>query len=487
MKRGLRTLLAIGVFSFIFLTIGFCADTTTSGKTKFLETKSVDKLKVLVIPIDNKIITPAFANFFSVQMQSAVGYDAIVILIDTPGGFLTACEDMVKKILDCPIPVIAYIYPKGAKAGSAGVFISLACDFIAMSPNTRIGAAHPILAGVEDDSDFAFAQEHNDLENALNETDVKKISSEPIVLPELPEGLSIIEDSDKILSDKILNDTLAFFRSYVKEKRKDIDIKAAEDLVIKSMSLIEEEALQKHIVDAISPDLQDVLDKAAVSGVIPKFKDYQLTRKKMGQLQTFMYYITNPYLLYVLSSLSVILLIFEFTHPGFGVPGIIGLLGLGVCMYGYGMLPVNYLGLFLMILGIIFFILEAFTPGVGILAAGGGVAFLWGSLILWNTPGSMYHLPKDLVVSIAVFLGISIAGIIYLAMRIKYKRSAVGADAMIGKVAEVIEDVSTDAGRVFIMGEYWNAVGNEGVIPKGSKVLVDDVRGLVLVVKKRGE
>ncbi len=430
-----------------------------------LEAVKKDKVSFLIIPIDNKIITPALANFFGRVFKKSSRYDGVIILIDTPGGFLSACEDIVKIILSSNVPTIAYVSPRGAKAGSAGVFIALACDFVAMAPNTRIGAAHPILAKKNEASDLAFAEENEKKEEEKGQ-DEKRTQKQ-------------------ILSEKVINDILAFFRSYVEEKRKDIDLELAEELITKSKSLTEKEALDAHIIDAICDDINEVIDLAAERGVIPRFKKKSLDYAQFSSMETLMYYITSPYLLYLLSSISVILLLFEFTHPGFGVPGIVGLLGIGICMYGYGMLPVNYLGLFLIVLGIIFCVMEAFTPGIGLLAISGVGSLLWGSLILWKAPGSMYVLPLSSVIPIIVVLVLFIFGIIALAVRIKRKKSVVGTEAMIGKVAEVIEPVDEESGKVFIMGEYWNARSSSGRIEKGRKAVVEKVDGLVLVVSER--
>ncbi len=444
--------------------------------------------KVLVLSIDNKIITPAVTNYFQKSIESEKA-DAVLILIDTPGGFLEACQEMVKTILSADIPTLAYVYPKGARAGSAGVFISLACDFVAMAPNTRIGAAHPIMASAAGMDGLAFAEE-NKAQGSLPANEETKAASEK----EGKEGIAreekavdkIIETSQEgILSEKVINDVLAFFRSYVTKKRPGIDIGFAETLITKSRSLTEEEALNHKIIDVVCEDIDCVIRSAKDKGVLDGEQEYRVVYRNMLPVDVFMYYVTNPYVLYLLSSISLILLVFEFTHPGFGLPGIVGLVGVGICMYGYGVLPVNYFGLFLLVLGVLFFVIEAFTPGIGVLAGAGIVSFIWGSLILWATPGSMFSIPLPLILSIGVLLGLMLFGLVSLVIFIKTRRPLSGSDAMIGRKAKVVEEVGPKGGKVFINGEYWDAICSQGVIPKGEEVVVEGVEGLVLKVRGR--
>lgn len=453
----------------------------------FSSRANTEERNLLVLSIDNKIITPALSNYFQKSIESGKA-DALLILIDTPGGFLEACQEMVKTILSADIPTLAYVYPKGARAGSAGVFISLACDFVAMAPNTRIGAAHPIMASNAKIDDLAFAGENKGQEtlpaNKETEQGYEK-GNEDITKEERGMYNRIESSQEEILSEKVINDVLAFFRSYVTKKRPGIDIGFAETLITKSSSLTEEEALKHHIIDVVCEDIDCVIRSAQDRGILESEQKYRVVYKKMQPVDVFMYYVTNPYVLYLLSSLSLVLLLFEFTHPGFGLPGIVGLVGVGICMYGYGVLPVNYFGLFLLVLGVLFFIIEAFTPGIGLLAGAGIISFIWGSLILWATPGSMFSIPISLILSIGVLLGLMLFGLVSLVIFVKTKRPLLGSSAMIGKKAKVVEDVGPDGGRVFINGEYWDAVSSQGVIPRGKEVLVEGVEGLVLKVKGR--
>ncbi len=413
--------------------------------------------KWYVADIRSRIINQTVKEYISSVIEGSnedASVSGTIILIDTPGGFLAATQGIVKDILNSKKPVLGYIYPRGADAGSAGMYIMEACDVVAMAPSTRIGAAHPVfmlggLSGGKAGKDIG-----------VNE--VKKPAS--------------------IMEEKVLNDTLAFFRSYVKEKRKDVDMSLAEALVTKSKSLTEEQALKAHIIDVICGDMECVVKYAREKGIVGYSKRIEFETISFKPLQELMYYISHPFLLYILSSVSVLLLIFEFTHPGFGAPGIVGLLGLGISMYGYGILPTNYFGLVLLGLGILFIVIELFTPAFGLLAISGAGAIVWGSLLLWNTSDSLYSMPIGAVISAITVIFLFVFGLLASAVKLRLSRPVTGKDAMEGGIAEVVEDVNEKGGKVFYRGEYWNAISREK-IKKGEKAKIEKVNGLLLVVK----
>ncbi len=438
---GIRWKSVFSVFAF-FLSISWSLFGSESGSQvlrPFLSTANY-----LVVEIDDKVISPPLVSLVQEEMKHAEDYQGVIFLIDTPGGFLESCRNIVKEILSSPVPTLAFVYPKGARAGSAGALLALACDFVAMAPSTHIGAAHPVMLGGED-------------------------------------------EKESPLQDKIVNDTVAFFLSYVRNKHPNVDEEVAKELITKSRALTEEEALKYGIIDAICTDVRELIAVAEEKGIIPPSNRVNIVYKRLEGMDLLMYYLTHPYVLYVLYSLSLLLILFELTHPGFGVPGVVGLIGLGLCLYGYGLLPVNYFGLFLILLGVVFFFGEVLTPGFGILALAGTISFVWGGLILWNKEGSFFSLPKSWIVLPGLLLGAIGTGIVYLALRIRRMRSKVGAESLVGQVGEVVEEVSPSGGKVFADGTYWSARSeDEGVIPVGRKVEVVRVEGLTLVVKERG-
>ena len=431
-----------------------------------------------IVPIDDKIISPPLAEFLEKTISKAESSNcsAIVFLIDTPGGFLPSTEKIIKAILGTNIPTIAYVYPRGARAGSAGVFISFACDMVVMAPNTRIGAAHPVMFGEirKNEKSIAYAEEKK--KPGLDENKEKDRTQS-----ENKKGWN----DKEIIQEKVLNDVLAMFRSYISEKHPKANLNICEDLIKKSKSLTEVDALGAGIIDGICENLYSVIELAKQKGLLSKNKKYYLHFVKFSGMDLFMYYLTNPYLLYVLSSISVLLLLFEFTHPGFGLPGIVGLVGLAVVMYGYGLLPVNYLGVWLSMLGILFCVGEVFSPGFGLLAGAGIVLIIWGTLLAWSGPQSLFHFGLSFLIPMAILFSAGVIAVVSLALTIKRKPSLMGQNAMIGKIGEVIEDVSSEKGKVFILGEYWNARTEGQIIPKGNKVEVIGVDGLTVMVKER--
>ncbi len=435
-----------------------------------------DVSRYLVVPIQDKIISPPLAEFVVRQIEIGQDYDGIVFLIDTPGGFLQATQKIVEAILSSKAPTVAYIYPKGSRAGSAGVFISFACDMVVMAPHTRIGAAHPVMFGFKGDGhkgDEAYAEERS--VSALDGGDRKKIDA--------------VNDSSwsdtRVMQEKVLNDVLAMFRSYLKDKHPNVDETICESLIKKSRSLTDKEAWQAHLIDGICSGIDEVLALGEKKGIFPTAERRKIVWARMDGMDLFMYYLMNPYLLYVLSSVSIILLLFEITHPGFGLPGIIGLVGLGLVMYGYGFLPVNYLGVLLTGLGILFCVAEVFVPGFGLLVGSGIVLMLWGAVLMWRSPASLFRFDMGYLLPVVLFVGGAVVGIVTLAVKIKRKPAITGASGMVGKIGKAVEDVTPKGGKVFCMGEYWDAYSEGDRIEKGSEIEVVRVDGLRLVVRER--
>ncbi len=432
----------------------------------------------LVIPIQDKIISPPLAEFVERQVQSGQGYSGIIFLIDTPGGFLSSTEKIVKAILGSNVPTVAFIYPKGAKAGSAGVFIAFACDMVVMAPSTRIGAAHPVI--------FNFGWKSRDKRRSFYNKDRLSKAKGWRGADDKEENLRFWND-EEIVQEKVLNDVLAMFRSYLRVKHPNASVEMCEDLVRRSRSFTDAEAMENHLVDGVCNDLDEVISLAEKKGLFVKRKGRKLVWARMKGMDLFMYYLTNPYLLYLLSSMSILLLLFEITHPGFGIPGIMGLVGLGLVSYGYGFLPVNFLGLFLFALGVAFCIAEPFVAGFGLLIGSGILLMIWGSVLMWKHPDSLFRFEIRYIIPFIFVFSASIVAIIWLALKIKRQPPLTGISSMIGRVADVVEDVSPMGGKVFCMGEYWNARTKEGKVERGKRVEVIGVEGLELIVKERRE
>ncbi|MEJ2697924.1 MAG: nodulation protein NfeD [Candidatus Sulfobium sp.] len=309
---------------------------------------SVANNKVLVIKVSG-VINPVSAEFIGRSLAEANEQrdDALVIELDTPGGLDTSMRSIVKGIIGSLTPVIVYVAPSGARAASAGVFITLAADVAAMAPGTNIGAAHPVTTG-------------------------GKLS--------------------KTMEKKVVNDAAAYIKSLA--ERNGRNAQWAEEAVRKSVSLAAGDALKEHVVDIVSPDLNSLLKsvngwrvKTGKGEVVLKTADAAVVRKEMGWRYKILAFISDPSVAYILMLLGFYGLFFEFTNPGSIFPGVSGAIFLILAFYSFQTLPVNYAGLLLIILGLVLFILEIKIVSHGILTIGGIISIRSGSRIVPSGAG----------------------------------------------------------------------------------------------------
>ena len=307
---------------------------------------------MLVITV-NGVINPASAEYIgkSIKRANEQKAEAVVIELDTPGGLDTSMRDIVKNIIGSEVPVIVYVSPSGARAASAGVFITLAAHVAAMSPGTNIGSAHPVGVG---------------------------------------------EKMDKVMSEKVTNDAAAYIKSLAEKTGR--NAKWAEDAVRKSVSATEEEALKLKIIDFVSDDLNVLLStidgkkvKTVAGERILKTAHVNVVREEMSLRHKILNVITDPNVAYMLMLLGFYGLFFELTNPGAIFPGVMGGICLILAFYAFQTLPVNYAGLLLIILAIILFILEIKIISHGVLTIGGVIAMLLGSLMLFESPGPFHE------------------------------------------------------------------------------------------------
>jgi membrane-bound serine protease (ClpP class) len=369
--------------------------------------------------------------------------ECIIIKMDTPGGLASATHNIVKKILNAKVPVVTFIAPKGARAASAGVFIALASDIIAMAPMTHIGAAHPVAIG----------------------------------------GAK----QDKAITDKITNDLVASVKSIAKKKGRNAEW--AESAVRESASITEEEALRLKVIDLISEDVKDLLKKLDKKVVKKHKKEFTLHTKdvvpeiiRMNFRERFLHAIADPNVAYVLLMLGIYGLIYEFASPGVGI----GAVGGGICLilafFGLQNLPINMAGLLLIILGIILLILEVLTASHGILAIGGLTSLAIGSFMLIDSPTPFMTISWKLIISVVVFTGLFFIFGIGAAIAAHRKKVTTGRESVIGTIGVVKKKLDPE-GIVFLQGENWSAYTTEGVIEEGEKVKVIDMDRMKLIVK----
>jgi len=391
-------------------------------------------------------INPATADFIHESLGTAErnGAAALVIQLDTPGGLLDSTKLIVKDLLGAPLPVIVYIAPSGAGAASAGVFVTMAAHLAAMAPGTNIGAAHPVGG----------------------------------------QGETIGGD----MREKVENFAASLSKAIAQERGRNVEW--AEKAVRESVSATEQEALKLHVVDLIAPSVEDLLRQATgkeisingrrttldLAGADIVLRDMRLKQKILNVL-------SNPNVAYLLMMAGVLGLYVEFTHPGVFFPGIAGAICLLLGMTALQVLPINYGGLVLTLLGIGLLISELFVPSFGILGIGGILAFVLGSLLLFDTPASTLSVDPNIVYAAAATLGAFTLWVSYLVVRTQRRRPSLGVEGLVGEVGEVRQRIDgRRGGKVFVQGEYWSAVA-DAPIDVGERVQVVGIEGMQLTVR----
>jgi membrane-bound serine protease (ClpP class) len=401
--------------------------------------------RVYLLKVDSAI-TPATANFiiFAISKAQKEGAQALVIELDTPGGLVESTREIVKAMLDSEVPIIVYVSPSGARAASAGAFIVLASHLAGMAPGTHVGAAHPIeLSG----------------------------------------------KADPKVMEKIANDLAAYAKNLAELRGR--DQRFAEEMVKKSVSLTEKEALRRGVVEILAEDLQKLLHEANGRKVKIKNREVELRLKSSElirieeDLKTRIFKVlTNPNLIYFLLMLGLLGLYLEFSHPGAILPGVVGAICLILALFGLSILPVNYAGLALILLAGLLFFLETQVPSHGLLAIGGAVSLLLGSLLLFGDNPPWLKVYQPLLYTVVITFSLLFGGIAYLVVKTQRKKPVSGEFSLIGKTGKVIEEVSPKGGRVSVSGEIWSATADE-IIPVGEEVLIEGKEGFRLKVKKR--
>jgi len=415
-----------------------------------LPSPSYCQTAIKVLAIQENIINPVTADRIEKALKEIEGGDTILILkIDTPGGLLKSTERIVKLLLNSPNPIITYIYPKGGRAASAGTFIGYASHILAMSPSTHIGAAHPVIGG------------------------------------------GSWGNIDEEMQKKIMNDTIAWAENISQTRKR--PFKFLKDAIEESISITEVQALKKGVSDLTAVSLDELIRKIdgltveTTKGKIKlSTKDSQVEEIPLTSREKFLDTIIDPNIAYLLLTLGFLGLIFEVTHSGFGFPGIAGVICLILSFYALSVLPVNYAGLTLIILGITFFIVEAFTPAFGLFTLGGVAAFFLGSVMLFNQPQLVkvsYTFILPLVLALAG-LSLFILGKVIATLRLKPR---VGQEALIGREATALTSIrAKKSGKVFLEGGIWIAQADEK-INKGQVVIVTKASGLRLHVRLKKE
>lgn len=419
------------------------ADTPMGKKTSAPLAQPALSKKVYLITVD-AAITPVVAEYInkSIDIASKANAEAVIIQLDTPGGLVDSMREIVKKMMAADVPVIVYVGPSGARAASAGVFITLAANIAVMAPTTHIGAAHPVT-----------------MEGKM----------------------------DKTMESKIVNDLAAMARSIAEKRGK--NAKWAEEAVRKSVSITETEALKAKVIDFISPDIATLLKDIngrtvdlVVGKKTLKTESAEVKEIKMGFRFKFLNTISNPNIAYILMILGFYGLYFELANPGAIFPGVAGAICLILAFYALQTLPINYAGLMLILLGVGLFIAEAFITSHGVLGVGGAIAMAIGSVMLIESTSPYLRISWSVIAPVVALSALLFIITVSLAVRVHREKVDTGKEGMIGLEGEAKTDVQA-SGQVFVRGEYWTARSDEP-IAKGERVKVEAVEGLKLKVKK---
>lgn len=400
------------------------------------------------------MIEPVVAQYVEQGIERAQnrGAKALVIQLDTPGGGMEPMREIVQDMLNARIPIIVWVGPNGARAGSAGTFITLAANVAAMAPVTNIGSAHPVFAG-----------------------------------PLAPSS----EDSqgqDNILMEKVVNDSVAYIASIAEKRGR--NAKWAEDAVRKSVNVKADEAVKLNVVDFMASDMQEVLARAdgmkvqtASGTVILATKGASVERYPMKWHLMLLHYLANPLVAYFLMLIAIYGIIFEISTPGATIPGVVGGIAAILLLYSFSVIPLNVAGLILVLVAIGFFIAEIKVQSHGVLTAGGVIAFFLGSLMVFGS-----GLPGASVPISAIIAGtLATAG--FFAFLIGWGAHALknpvitGREALLGLVVEARTDIDP-TGKIFAEGAWWTAITDGAPVRKGESVRIIAVEGLKVKVVK---
>jgi membrane-bound serine protease (ClpP class) len=402
-------------------------------------------------------VTPAMAGYFERAVEAAqdAGASAVIITLDTPGGSVDVTSEIIQTFRNSKVPVIIYVAPGGAQAASAGSVIAAAAHAVAMAPETVIGAAAPV------DSSGA--------------------------------------DIGETMQQKMTEDLKATMRGLTEERGEDATT-LAEEMIEEARAVTANEALEAGFIDAVAVDLSDLirqLDGTVVQvggeSIVLNLEGAQQTSFSMGFIEQLLHALANPLLIGILLAIGVQAIFIEISSPGGWVAGFVGVLCIGLALYGLGTIPANWFGLILVAVAFVLLLLEVKTPGTGAVGIVGGITLFAGLLVMFNSPGT----PEFARISIpgAIMISTVTAGfflfLVAKALRAQKAQPSTGAEGLIGQMGSVKKDLRVSAddpsayqGKVSVKGELWNAVADEA-IARGEEVVVERIDGFTLVVKRR--
>ena len=396
-------------------------------------------------------INPVLTDYISrgIDQAEETGAHAVIIQMDTPGGLDTAMRDIIQSIINAKVPVVVYVSPAGARAASAGAYITLAAHVAVMAPNTAIGAATPVALGGDGEAQMSEEMKH-----------------------------------------KIINDAIAYIRDIADSHGRNAEW--AEKAVRDGISSPSQEALELNVVDMIAPDLNilitqlngrqvTLLDGSVVTlntqGASINYVDMKL-------VEDFLYTIADPNIAYLLLSLAMLGIMVEIFNPGLIFPGVVGAISLLLAFFSLGVLPVNWAGVLLIALAFGLFIGEVLTTTFGLFTMGGVVALVIGSLILFKGGSPLFRVDPWLIAIVTIIIAAAFAFVVNRAIHAHRKQASTGREELIGKRA-VVKVALDPEGTIFYKGERWAAISDEGRLEPGEEVIITSVDGLTLHVTKK--
>lgn len=398
--------------------------------------------KVAVIRVDGSI-SPTTTNYINrgIKEARAMGAEALVLELDTPGGLLESTKNIVQSFLDSEdLPIIVYVTPQGGSAASAGTFITMAAHIAAMAPATTIGAASPVQMGGG--------------------------------------------QQDSVMKKKIFNYSESFIESIANRRNRNAEW--ARSAVRDGESITADRALELNVIDYIADSREDLLRQAdgqVINGDTLNTNNARIEEIPANLAETLLAFIMRPEVMLILTLIAIYGIIGEVTNPGAIIPGVAGVIALILLLYASAAMPINIAGFALIGLAIVLFVAEAFTPAFGILIAGGAVSFFLGALMLFQDLPKSMELSWGWLIPATVITTLFFVWIVTEGIRIQFSKGVTGKESMIGKRAEVVDGIKGGSGRVFVNGEYWTAISDEE-IPEGEHCEIEEVSGLKVRVKR---